>query len=244
MFLESRQVRIVAVFDSNIGIINIFREYNFQLNYYVDNKFSSYGVYRHEEIAKRVLKIYEALKDEKRIIISDLDAAGILDQKENVFYGLESMKKFMTDKKILMLTSRNLSANNFLRGKISADFRTLDSTYLINACLSLADNFTVGKILDEYLENISLNSYDLIFFGASPFGLYKSFFMEKLKAHKILTNIDPILCDFSYIKENILRDYFFTSGDKRFFYFLAEDYLRREGRLKKEEILNISSWNM
>lgn len=237
-------VIFLAIYDSNVGIINIFKEYDHNLNYYVDNCYSSYGVYGHEEIKIRAKKVYEFLKEEKRIIVSDLDAAGILYKNKNIFYGEDSIKRILKDKNILMLTSKNLKENNFIANIVDANFQTLDVTYLINASLCFAGDLVVEEILRQYLEGINLSSYDLIFFAASPLHLYRDLFKKVLNKYRILTNIDPILMDYTYIKENILRDYFYLTGSKRDFYLLAENYLRAKKRLKKEEILNISTWSM
>ena len=143
-----------------------------------------------------------------------------------------------------MLTSKNLKENNFIANIVDANFQTLDVTYLINASLCFAGDLVVEEILRQYLEGINLSSYDLIFFAASPLHLYRDLFKKVLNKYRILTNIDPILMDYTYIKENILRDYFYLTGSKRDFYLLAENYLRAKKRLKKEEILNISTWSM
>lgn len=234
----------MAVYDSNVGIINIFKEYDHKLNYYVDNRYSSYGVYGKAEIKARTEKIYQKLQGEKRIIVSDLDAAAFLYEKENVEFGIKTLKETLKDKKVLMLSSKNLSINNFLDNLIPSYFETLDVTYLINACTNFAGDLVVWEILKEYLSGINLKNYDLIFFASSALHLYKDLFKKMLYQYRILTNIDPIICDYTYIKENILRDNFYLTGDKMNFYLGAEIFLKKKKRLKKEEILNISSWHM
>ena len=57
---------------------------------------------------------------------------------------------------------------------------------------------------------------------------------------EIYSNVDGILEDYTYKKENYIRDYFYVTESKRAFYSRAEKYLREKGILKERELLNVS----
>ena len=84
----------------------------------------------------------------------------------------------------------------------------------------------------------------MIFFASSGLHLKKDFFInyfaKKVLEIEIYSNVDGILEDYTYKKENYIRDYFYVTGSKSSFYSRAEKYLRERGVLKERELLNVS----
>ena len=66
------------------------------------------------------------------------------------------------------------------------------------------------------------------------------YFSSKNQEIEVFSSVDGILEDYSYKKENYIRDYFYVTGSKRGFYSRAEKYLREKDVLKERELLNVS----
>ena len=84
----------------------------------------------------------------------------------------------------------------------------------------------------------------MIFLASSGLHLKKGFFInyfaKKVLEIEIYSNVDGILEDYTYKKENYIRDYFYVTSSKSGFYSRAEKYLRERGLLKERELLNVS----
>lgn len=233
----------MAVFDTDIGAISLFEYNRDRANFYIDNLYSNYFSYSKEEVKNRIEKIYFKLKDEKRLIVTDFDALGFLYEKQNVFYGEESMINNLKDKKVLVLASNNKKAHEFLKEKLGESLEIFNVEILINAARDLINPLIILKILDEYINRYSLeDEYEYIFLASSSLHLIKNLFYKRFKKSIVISNVDFILNDYYYIKENKLRDNFYVTGDKRDFYERAEKYLQKKEALSEKELLHVNTF--
>lgn len=237
-------MRNLAVFDTGPGIVGLFDVHRDYLNYYVDDKFEYYGLYRREVVDERIKFLEKSFKKTKKIIVMDFDAINYFRNSSRAFYGKEALKKKLKDKKILCLGSKLTCKEEALKNFTDSPVDYLDVPLLINGANDGIADDIMKMISDEYFKDFDFSKYNMIFLASSGLHLKKDFFInyfaKKVLKIEIYSNVDGILEDYTYKKENYIRDYFYVTESKRSFYSRAEKYLREKGILKERELLNVS----
>ena len=85
-------MRNLAVFDTGPGIVGLYEVHRDYLNYYVDDKFEYYGLYRREVVDERIKFLEKSFKKAKKIIVMDFDAINYFKNSPKAFYGKEALK--------------------------------------------------------------------------------------------------------------------------------------------------------
>lgn len=237
-------MRNLAVFDTGPGIVGLYEVHRDYLNYYVDDKFEYYGFYRREVVDERIKFLEKSFKKTKKIIVMDFDAINYFKNSSRAFYGKEALKKKLKDKKILCLGSKLTCKEETLKNFTDSPVDYLDVPLLINGANDGIADDIMKMISDEYFKDFDFSKYNMIFLASSGLHLKKDFFInyfaKKVLKIEIYSNVDGILEDYTYKKENYIRDYFYVTESKRAFYSRAEKYLREKGILKGRELLNVS----
>jgi len=237
-------VRNLAVFDTGPGIVGLYEVHRDYLNYYVDDKFEYYGLYRREVVDDRIKFLEKSFKKAKKIIVMDFDAINYFKNSPKAFYGKEALKKKLKNKKILCLGSKLTCKEETLKNFTDFPVDYLDVPLLINGANDGIADDIMKMISDEYFKDFDFSKYNMIFLASSGLHLKKDFFInyfaKKVLEIEIYSNVDGILEDYTYKKENYIRDYFYVTESKRAFYSRAEKYLREKGILKERELLNVS----
>ena len=234
----------MAVFDTGPGIVGLYEVHRDYLNYYVDDKFEYYGLYRREVVDERIKFLEKSFKKAKKIIVMDFDAINYFKNSSRAFYGREALKKKLKDKKILCLGSKLTCKEEALKNFTDSPVDYLDVPLLINGANDGIADDIIKMISDEYFKDFDFSKYNMIFLASSGLHLKKDFFInyfaKKVLEIEIYSNVDGILEDYTYKKENYIRDYFYVTESKRAFYSRAEKYLREREVLKERELLNVS----
>lgn len=234
----------MAVFDTGPGIVGLYEVHRDYLNYYVDDKFEYYGLYRREVVDERIKFLEKSFKKTKKIIVMDFDAINYFKNSSRAFYGKEALKKKLKDKKILCLGSKLTCKEETLKNFTDSQVDYLDVPLLINGANDGIADDIMKMISDEYFKDFDFSKYNMIFLASSGLHLKKDFFInyfaKKVLEIEVYSNVDGILEDYTYKKENYIRDYFYVTESKRAFYSRAEKYLREKGILKERELLNVS----
>lgn len=234
----------MAVFDTGPGIVGLYEVHRDYLNYYVDDKFEYYGLYRREVVDERIKFLEKSFKKAKKIIVMDFDAINYFKNSSRAFYGKEALKKKLKDKKILCLGSKLTCKEETLKNFTDSPVDYLDVPFLINGANDGIADDIMKMISDEYFKDFDFSKYNMIFLASSGLHLKKDFFInyfaKKVLEIEIYSNVDGILKDYTYKKENYIRDYFYVTESKRAFYSRAEKYLREKEILKERELLNVS----
>lgn len=234
----------MAVFDTGPGIVGLYEVHRDYLNYYVDDKFEYYGLYRREVVDERIKFLGKSFKKAKKIIVMDFDAINYFRNSSRAFYGKEALKKKLKDKKILCLGSKLTCKEETLKNFTDSPVDYLDVPLLINGANDGIADDIIKMISDEYFKDFDFSKYNMIFLASSGLHLKKDFFInyfaKKVLEIEIYSNVDGILEEYIYKKENYIRDYFYVTESKRAFYSRAEKYLREKGILKERELLNVS----
>lgn len=234
----------MAVFDTGPGIVGLYEVHRDYLNYYVDDKFEYYGLYRREVVDDRIKFLEKSFKKAKKIIVMDFDAINYFKNSPKAFYGKEALKKKLKNKKILCLGSKLTCKEETLKNFTDSPVDYLDVPLLINGANDGIADDIMKMISDEYFKDFDFSKYNMIFLASSGLHLKKDFFInyfaKKVLEIEIYSNADGILEDYTYKKENYIRDYFYVTESKRAFYSRAEKYLREKGILKERELLNVS----
>lgn len=234
----------MAVFDTGPGIVGLYEIHRDYLNYYVDDKFEYYGLYRREVVDERIKFLEKSFKKTKKIIVMDFDAINYFKNSPKAFYGKEALKKKLKDKKILCLGSKLTCKEEALKNFTDSPVDYLDVPLLINGANDGIADDIMKMISDEYFKDFDFSKYNMIFLASSGLHLKKDFFInyfaKKVLEIEIYSNVDGILEDYTYKKENYIRDYFYVTESKRALYSRAEKYLREKGILKERELLNVS----
>ena len=237
-------MRNLAVFDTGPGIVGLYEVHRDYLNYYVDDKFEYYGLYRREVVDERIKFLEKSFKKTKKIIVMDFDAINYFKNSSRAFYGKEALKKKLKNKKVLCLGSNLTCKEEALKNFTDSPVDYLDVPLLINGANDGIADDIMKMISDEYFKDFDFSKYNLIFLASSGLHLKKDFFInyfaKKVLEIEIYSNVDGILEDYTYKKENYIRDYFYVTESKRAFYSRAEKYLREKGILKERELLNVS----
>ena len=237
-------MRNLAVFDTGPGIVGLYEVHRDYLNYYVDDKFEYYGLYRREVINDRIKFLEKSFKKAKKIIVMDFDAINYFKNSPKAFYGQEVLMKKLKNKKILCLGSMLTCKEETLKNFTDSPVDYLDVPLLINGANDGIADDIMKMISDEYFKDFDFSKYNMIFLASSGLHLKKDFFInyfaKKILEIEIYSNVDGILEDYTYKKENYIRDYFYVTESKRAFYSRAEKYLREKGILKERELLNVS----
>ena len=186
----------------------------------------------------------KSFKKAKKIIVMDFDAINHFKNSRRAFYGKEALKKKLKDKKILCLGSKLTCKEETLKNFTDSPVDYLDVPLLINGANDGIADDIMKMISDEYFKDFDFSKYNMIFLASSGLHLKKDFFInyfaKKVLEIEIYSNVDGILEDYTYKKENYIRDYFYVTESKRAFYSRAEKYLREKGILKERELLNVS----
>lgn len=234
----------MAVFDTGPGIVGLYEIHRDYLNYYVDDKFEYYGLYRREVVDERIRFLEKSFKKAKKIIVMDFDAINYFKNSPKAFYGQEALKKNLKNKKILCLGSKLTCKEEALKNFTDSPVDYLDVPLLINGANDGIADDIMKMISDEYFKDFDFSKYNMIFLASSGLHLKKDFFInyfaKKVLEIEIYSNVDGILEEYIYKKENYIRDYFYVTESKRAFYSRAEKYLREKGILKERELLNVS----
>lgn len=237
-------MRNLAAFDTGPGIVGLYEVHRDYLNYYVDDKFEYYGFYRREVVDERIKFLEKSFKKTKKIIVMDFDAINYFKNSSRAFYGKGALKKKLKDKKILCLGSKLTCKEETLKNFTDSPVDYLDVPLLINGANDGIADDIMKMISDEYFKDFDFSKYNMIFLASSGLHLKKDFFInyfaKKVLKIEIYSNVDGILEDYTYKKENYIRDYFYVTESKRAFYSRAEKYLREKGILKERELLNVS----
>lgn len=237
-------MRNLAVFDTGPGIVGLYEVHRDYLNYYVDDKFEYYGLYRREVVDERIKFLEKSFKKAKKIIVMDFDAINYFKNSPKAFYGKEALKKKLKDKKILCFGSKLTCKEETLKNFTDSSVDYIDVPLLINGANDGIADDIMKMISDEYFKDFDFSKYNMIFLASSGLHLKKDFFInyfaKKVLEIEIYSNVDGILEDYTYKKENYIRDYFYVTESKRAFYSRAEKYLREKGILKERELLNVS----
>lgn len=237
-------MRNLAVFDTGPGIVGLYEVHKDLLNYYVDDKFEYYGLYRRDAVNERIGFLKKSFKKAKKIIVMDFDAIDYFKNSPKAFYGEEALKKNLKDKKILCLGSNLTCKEKTLKNFTDSPVDYLDVLLLINGANDGIADDIMKMICDECFRDFDFSKYNMIFLASSGLHLKKDFFINyfanRVLEIEIYSNVDGILEDYTYKKENYIRDYFYVTGSKRAFYSRAEKYLRERGVLKERELLNVS----
>lgn len=237
-------MRNLAVFDTGPGIVGLYEVHRDYLNYYVDDKFEYYGLYRREVVDERIRFLEKSFKKTKKIIVMDFDAINYFKNSPKAFYGQETLKKKLKNKKILCLGSKLTCKEETLKSFTDSSVDYLNTPLLINGANDGIADDIMKMICDEYFEGLDFSKYNMIFLASSGLHLKKDFFInyfaKKVLEVEIYSNVDGILEEYIYKKENYIRDYFYVTESKRAFYSRAEKYLREKGILKERELLNVS----
>ncbi len=237
-------MRNLAVFDTGPGIVGLYEVHRDYLNYYVDDKFEYYGLYRREVVDERIKFLEKSFKKTKKIIVMDFDAINYFKNSPKAFYGQEALKKNLKNKKILCLGSKLTCKEETLKNFTDSLVDYLDTPLLINGANDGIADDIMKMISDEYFKDFDFSKYNMIFLASSGLHLKKDFFINYFAKNfleiEIYSNVDGILEDYTYKKENYIRDYFYVTESKRAFYSRAEKYLREKGILKERELLNVS----
>ncbi|MFQ8698352.1 MAG: hypothetical protein ACLR8B_08265, partial [Peptoniphilus harei] len=235
-------MRNLAVFDTGPGIVGLYEVHRDYLNYYVDDKFEYYGLYRREVVDERIKFLEKSFKKAKKIIVMDFDAINYFKNSSRAFYGQKALKKKLKNKKILCLGSKLTCKEEALKNFTDSPVDYLDVPLLINGANDGIADDIMKMISDEYFKDFDFSKYNMIFLASSGLHLKKDFFInyfsKKILEIEIYSNVDGILEDYTYKKENYIRDYFYVTESKRAFYSRAEKYLREKGILKERELLN------
>ena len=234
----------MAVFDTGPGIVGLYEVHRDYLNYYVDDKFEYYGLYRREVVDERIKFLEKSFKKAKKIIVMDFDAIKYFKNSSRAFYGQEALKKKLKNRKVLCLGSKLTCKEEALKNFTDSPVDYLDVPLLINGSNDGIADDIMKMISDEYFKDFDFSKYNMIFLASSGLHLKKDFFInyfaKKVLEIEIYSNVDGILEEYIYKKENYIRDYFYVTESKRAFYSRAEKYLREKGILKERELLNVS----
>lgn len=234
----------MAVFDTGPGIVGLYEVHRDYLNYYVDDKFEYYGLYRREVVDERIKFLEKSFKKAKKIIVMDFDAINYFKNSSRAFYGQEALKKKLKNRKVLCLGSKLTCKEEALKNFTDSPVDYLDVPLLINGSNDGIADDIMKMISDEYFKDFDFSKYNMIFLASSGLHLKKDFFInyfaKKVLEIEIYSNVDGILEEYIYKKENYIRDYFYVTESKRAFYSRAEKYLREKGILKERELLNVS----
>ena len=232
----------MAVFDTGPGIVSLYENRRDLLHYYIDDKYEYYGLYRRTEVNNRIEFIRKFFEKDKQIIVMDFDAIDYFKDKDEAEYGEIYLKKNLVKGPIFCISSPLTKKEKTLQIFSDAKVDYFEASLLINACNDQVAIDILKFICDEYFKSIDFTKYEMIFLASSALHLRKDFFVKYFDK-KILTNVDAIIKDYEYKKENLIRDYFHVSDSKRRFYSRAEKYLREKNILKDREILNVSKIN-
>lgn len=237
-------MKALAVFDTGPGIVGLYEVKRDYLNYYVDDKFEYYGLYKREDVNTRIEFLQKSFKKDKKIYVMDFDAINFFKDNNRAEFGERALKKHLKDKKILCLGTKLTSSEKTLGNFTDSEVLYMDVPLLINACNDGIADEIVKMISEEFFSSLDISSFDLIFLASSGLHLKKDFFIKYFDLEKtgteIFSNTDAILEDYDYKKENYIRDYFYVTGSKREFYSRAEKHLREKNILKDGELLNVS----
>lgn len=229
----------LAVFDTGPGIVGIYEKRRDLLNYYIDDKFEYYGLYKRDAVNKRLDELIKIFKRKEKIYILDFDAINYFKNDLRAVYGKNVLEEKLKNKKVLCLCSKLTESERTLSNFTESDVKYLSVPLLINACNDQVADEIVHKICGEILKDSNYSNFDLIFLASSGLHLKRDFF-KKYFNREVYSNTDAVLEEYEYKKENLIRDYFYTTYSKRGFYSRAEKYLRDRGILKERELLNVS----
>ncbi len=229
----------MAVFDTGPGIVGLYEYYKDLLNYYIDDRYEYYGLYDRKEINKRIEYLKQFFKKDKKIYVLEFDAINYFKNIKGAEFGKTSLEKNLKDKKILCLSSpltkREKTLDEFTNGEV----QYIEVPLLINASNDQVSDYILKLICDEYFKNFDTDKYSIIFLASSGLHMRKDFFRDYFDKD-VFTNVDAVIEDYEYAKENIIRDYFYVTDSKRRFYSRAEGYLREKKILKDRQLLNVS----
>lgn len=237
-------MKTLAVFDTGPGIVGLYEVHRDYLNYYVDDKFEYYGLYKRDDVNERIEFLKKFFKKDKKIYVMDFDAINYFKDFKIAEFGERAIKKHLRNKKILCLSTKLTSSEKTLGNFTNSEVNYISVPLLINGCNDGIADEILKIICDEYFSCGDFSKYDLIFLASSGLHLKKDFFKkyfdDKGNNIEIFSNTDAILEDYDYKKENYIRDYFYVTLSKKGFYSRAEKYLREKKVLKDGEILNVS----
>ena len=187
-------MKALAVFDTGPGIVGLYEVKRDYLNYYVDDKFEYYGLYKRDAVNAR--------------IEFDFDAINFFKYNDKAEFGERALKKHLKYKKILCLGTKLTSSEKTLENFTDSDVLYIDVPLLINACNDGIADEILKMISEEYFSSLDLSSFDLIFLASSGLHLKKDFFIKYFDLEKtgteIFSNTDAILEDYNYKKEEII----------------------------------------
>ena len=195
-------------------------------------------------VDERIKFLEKSFKKAKKIIVMDFDAINYFKNSPKAFYGKEALKKNLKNKKILCLGSKLTCKEETLKNFTDSQVDYMDIPLLINGANDGIADGIMKMISDEYFKDFDFSKYNMIFLASSGLHLKKDFFInyfaKKVLEIEVYSNVDGILEDYTYKKENYIRDYFYVTESKRAFYSRAEKYLRGREVLKERELLNVS----
>lgn len=229
----------MAVFDTGPGAVGLYEYHPDLLNYYIDDRYEYYGLYNRKEINNRIEYLRKFFKKDKKIYVLDFDAIEFFKDVKGAEFGQKSLAKNLNDKKILCLSSPLTKEERTLDNFTNAKVDYFDVPLLINGSNDMVSVDILKMICDEYFEDFDTDKYSIIFLASSGLHLRKDFFRDYFDKD-VFTNVDAVIEDYEYVKENIIRDFFYVTDSKRRFYSRAEGYLREKEILKDRQLLNVS----
>ncbi|MBU5669855.1 hypothetical protein KQI68_08410 [Peptoniphilus sp. MSJ-1] len=230
----------MAVFDTGPGIVGLYEKKRDFLNYYIDDKFEYYGLYKRDTVNKRLDELMPIFKRKEKIYVLDFDAINYFKEDGRAIYGKKAIREKLKDKKILCLCSKLTESEKTLNEFTDFHVDYFSVPLLINACNDQIADEIIEKICHEVFQDFDYKDYDLIFLASSGLHLKREFF-ENYFGVEVYSNTDAVLEEYEYKKENYVRDFFYTTFSKMGFYSRAEKYLRDRGILKDRELLNVSN---
>lgn len=233
-------MRSLAVFDTGPGIVGLYEKKRDFLNYYVDDKFEYYGLYKRDAVNKRLDELKKIFKRKEKIYVLDFDAINYFKEDARAVYGKDAIKEKLKDKKVLCISSKLTESEKTLSQFTDTEVCYFSSPLIINACNDQVADEILKRICDEIFEYFDYRDFDILFLASSGLHLKRKFFESYFKL-EVYSNTDAVLEEYEYKKENYVRDFFYTTFSKRGFYSRAEKYLRERGILKDREILNVSN---
>lgn len=232
----------MAVFDTGPGIVGLYEYKKDLLNYYIDDRYEYYGLYDRKEVSNRIEYLRKFFKKDKKIYVLEFDAINSFKNIKGAEFGKESLTKNLKNQSVLCLCSHLTKVERTLDEFTDTEIDYFEVPLLINACNDQVAEEIVELICNEYFKDFDFSKYSMIFLASSGLHLRRDFFRDYFK-RDIFTNVDAVIEDYKYEKENLIRDYFYVTGSKMRFYSRAEKYLRDKKILKDRQLLNVSKIN-